>query len=171
MCSAPTKKFSGQTHQGEHRSSPYPVSRLAPATELVDLAHQIAQADETIQAHVSGKLTLIAKQIQALQEQAHHILQQAQRDQTLHRAQCQSQRIIGKTYYLYEKQDQAQYFSLLSPQDWHGSPPHAYQGAYRLEPDMSWLAMDETDTSTSPQDADSILHDLLKLPNSEKDTG
>ena len=141
------KKFTGQKHDGADRSAPYPVSRLAPATELVDLAAAIAQADQTIQSHVSGKLDLIARQIRVLQQQAHEILQQAERDQQLHRASCQSQRIIGQIYYLYERNDEQPYFSRLSPSDWRGNPPHPFRGAYRLEQDMSWTQI-EDDVST-----------------------
>ena len=138
MCPTRNKKYSGKQHQGTEHSSPYPVSRLAPATELVDLAQTIAHADETIQSHVSSKLKLIARQIQLLQEEAQQILKQAERDQALHRATCQCQRIVGKTYYLYIKDSGEHYFSLLSPQDWRGQTPHRYSGAYRLEHDMSW---------------------------------
>lgn len=143
MCPSRNKKYTGQQHDGEDRSSPYPVSRLAPATELIDLAHTIAHADKTIASHVSSKLKLIAKQIQSLQAEAEYILKQAQRDQTLHRATCQSQRIVGKTYYLYCKESSERYFSLLSPTDWHGQPPHPFLGAFRLEADMSWTELDE----------------------------
>ena len=141
MCSAPTKKFNGKNHKGNANTAPYPVSRLAPATELVDLAQSIAEADKTIQSHVSGKLHVIAEQIKTLQDQARQILEQAQHDQILHRAKCQCKRIIGHTYFLYEKDDTQLYFSMLSPEDWSGSPPHEFKGAYRLEQDMSWTPM------------------------------
>lgn len=150
MNNSKSKKYTGELHQGNNNSSPYPVSRLAPATELVDLAHAIAHADETIQSHVSNKLKLIAKQIQSLQNEARLILEQAERDQRLHRAEFQGQRIIGKTYYLYARSDTQYYFSLLSPLDWHNLPPHTFIAAYRLEHDMSWTELEtKTDTDTT----------------------
>lgn len=159
MCSAPTKKYSGKNHPGQANTAPYPVSRLAPATELVDLAQTIAEADKTIQSHVTSKLNVIADQIRALQDQAHQILEQAQHDQLLHRASCQCKRIIGHQYYLYAKDNERLYFSMLSPEDWQGEPPHRFIGAYRLEQDMSWTAMDE-------QDGNEQQHwsELIKLP-------
>jgi hypothetical protein len=162
MCSAPTKKFSGKNHTGNSNAAPYPVSRLAPATELVDLAQAIADADKTIQSHVSGKLTVIAEQIKGLQNQARQILEQAQRDQNLHRASCQCQRIIGHIYYLYEKENQSCYFSMLSPNDWHDDPPHQFVGAYRLEHDMSWTTI--TDENASQDNAiKEQLQELFRL--------
>jgi len=140
---SPNTKYTGNNHQGDARSAPYPVSRMAPATELVDLARTIAEADKTIQSHTNSKLDLIAKQIRSLQDEAHHILKQAQRDQQLHRAECQSQRLVGHIYYLYDKGNEKLYFSKLSPQDWKDNPPHEFKGAYRLEQDMSWTEIND----------------------------
>ena len=159
MCSAPTKKFNGKNHTGNANTAPYPVSRLAPATELIDLAQTIAEADKTIQSHVSGKLHVIAEQIKTLQDQARQILEQAQQDQVLHRASCQCKRIIGHTYFLYEKNNDQLYFSMLSPEDWGGTPPHLFKGAYRLEHDMSWTAMHEE----SAEQQNDLKEQLSKL--------
>ena len=166
MCSAPTKKFSGKNHAGQANTAPYPVSRLAPATELVDLAQAIADADQTIQSHVSSKLNVIAEQIKALQYQAHQILEQAQQDQELHRASCQCQRIIGHTYFLYEKDHQQLYFSMLSPEDWQGTPPHRFKGAYRLEQDMSWTPINEQNYKEG-QAEKQHWSELIKLPGQQ----
>jgi hypothetical protein len=31
---------------------------------------------------------------------------------------------------------------MLSPEDWGGRAPHAYEGSYRLEADMGWTPVD-----------------------------
>jgi hypothetical protein len=131
----------GGKHLGPPRSSPYPVSRLAAPIGLVDAAREIEKADQTIRAHVSGKLQVIAEQMRALRVQAESILQAAQRDAELHRAACHFQKRPGQAYHLYEKPDGTRYFSMLSPHDWGGAPPHAFQGTFRLEVDQSWTAM------------------------------
>jgi len=148
------KKYTGKNHAGAANSAPYPVSRLAPATELVDLAKDIAEADQTIQSHVTSKLNVIAAQIKSLQQQAHTILSQAQRDQELHRATCTCHRIIGHHYYLYKKTNGQLYFSKLSVDDWQGTPPHEYQGAYRLEADMSWTVVNGDEGEIEKNQAD-----------------
>ncbi len=171
----PGKKYSGKKHSGTASSAPYPVSRLAPATELVDLAKNIADADDTIQSHVSSKLNIIAEQIKSLQQQAHSILTQAQRDQELHRATCRCQRIVGHHYYLYKKENGELYFSKLSLNDWQGTPPHEYQATYRLEADMSWTEInddnDEADNGSKQTQADwSATLNLSQLKNLESKT-
>ena len=138
-------KYQGKNHSGGDRSSPYPVSRLAPQVELVDLAKQIAEADAMVNHRVSAKLKVIADQIRALQGEARNILDAARDDQALHRAECNFKRIPGKLYHLYEKEEGRTYFSMLSPDDWKGACPHRYLNTYRLENDMSWTPAEQLD--------------------------
>lgn len=138
-------KHQGDNHEGDARSAPYPVSRLAPSTDLVDLAQQIAQADAMVNHRVGAQLHVIAEQIRHLQQQARAVLEAAERDQALHRAACQFKRIPGRTYHLYRRNGGQLYFSLLSPADWGDQPPHDFQGSYRLENDMSWTAAEHVE--------------------------
>jgi hypothetical protein len=134
-------RHEGERHLGPARTSPYPVSRLAPAHDLVDTARQIAEADHMIGTVVDAKLQLIAEQIRALQQKAREILDTAQEDAELHRATCTFVKRPGHSYHLYRRPDGGLYFSMLSPDDWRGRPPHESMGSYRLEPDMSWTRL------------------------------
>jgi hypothetical protein len=146
------KKYDGKlAHQGADHSAPYPVSRLAPAIELVDLAKEISQADHMLGNVATAKLRIIADQVKALQEEARSVLESVKTDQALHRAQCNFKRQPGKIYHLYRKDDESQYFSMLSPQDWGNSPPHTYVGSYRLEGDMSWTPLEQIDNQDDSQ--------------------
>lgn len=149
----------GALHQGHGRSAPYPVSRLGASIDLVDLAQQISTADSHINTRVSAKLQVIADQIRHLQQEAREALASAQRDQELHRAHCNFKRIPGRTYHLYRRADGSSYFSMLGPDDWGGRPPHAFQGSYRLENDMSWTPADQVDT---PDDSRELVRRLLE---------
>ncbi len=134
----------GLKHVGPAHASPYPVSRLAPAIDIVDLARQIDQADRMLATGVNGKLEMIAEQIRYLQRRAHEILSTAQRDAELHRARCNFVKHAGKTYHLY-RADDGPYFSLLSPDDWGPRMPHQFAGSYELRPDMTWSCVREAD--------------------------
>jgi len=154
------KKYEGKgaLHQGEARTSPYPVSRLGAAVDLVDIAREISTADSHINTRVSSKLELIADQIRHLQSEARSVLESAQRDQLLHRAQCNFKRIPGKLYHLYQRSDGATYFSMLGPDEWGGKPPHPFSGSYRLENDMSWTPEAELGR---PDDSRELVQRLL----------
>jgi hypothetical protein len=130
-------------HEGPARAAPYPMSRLAPPHDLVDVARQIQEASQLVAAGAENKLKLIADQIRHLQDEARAILERARRDAELHQAKCQFQKRPGETYHLYRRPEGTLYFSMLSPDDWRGSPPHAFEGSYRLEIDMSWTAAGE----------------------------
>ena len=124
------------------RASPYPVSRLAPAFELVDLAREIQEADKLLGVVVSGQLDVIADQIRSLQAKARELLQRAEMNAQLHRAACNLKKRPGHIYHLYRRSEQEIYFSLLSPEEWGGRPPHPHEGAYRLELDMSFTRVE-----------------------------
>jgi hypothetical protein len=113
------------------------MSRLSPPHDLVDVAREIQQANAILGAVTSAKLEVLARQIRALQEQARAVLEAAQRDGELHRAACSFKKRPGHVYHLYRREDGARYLSMLSPEEW-GRAPHAYEGSYRLEADMSW---------------------------------
>jgi hypothetical protein len=138
-------RHAGANHAGPARSSPYPMSRLAPVHALVDVAQEIAAADRAIGSVVGGKLELIARQIRALQEEARVVLEEARRDLDLHRAEHSFVKRPGSTYHLYRRADGRLYLSMLSPEDWRGAPPHAFEGSYRLEADQSWTPVEEID--------------------------
>ena len=123
--------------------STYPVSRLAPPYELVDLAKEIAKADDMLSVQTNGKLRLLAEQIRGLQEEAKKILKETRQNQQLHHAECSFKKKIGHIYHLYKKEDGSLVFSLLSPQEWGKRMPHEFVGSFRLENDMTWTPMHE----------------------------
>ncbi|MGF1468010.1 MAG: DUF2452 domain-containing protein [Sandaracinaceae bacterium] len=147
------------THLGPARTSPYPVSRLAPPHDMVDVARQIQEADRMVGAVVGGKLEVLARQIEAIQRQARELLARARRDVELHRAACNFVKRFGHTYHLYRRGDGTAYLSMLSPADWGGSPPHPHEGSYRLEPDQSWTPVDEI--RGEPQRPEAVVERLL----------
>jgi hypothetical protein len=149
-----------QHHQGTDHSAPYPVSRMAPSFELVNLAEEISQANATLAAHATSKLHLIANQIKALQDEARQVLEQTQRDQLLHRAQCNFKRQPGKIYHLYKKANGTSYFSMLTPAEWGNKPPHTFLGSYQLQMDMSWIPIEELIENND--ETEEIVRQLLK---------
>ncbi len=121
-----------------HHLATFPMSRQAPSFELVDLAKEIARADDMLAMQTNGKLNLLAEQIRGLQEEARRILQEAQNNLELHKAECSFSKKAGQVYHLYSKSDGRKIFSLLSPEEWGARCPYLFEGAYRLENDMSW---------------------------------
>lgn len=160
MMQKQTSDSNTQKHKGADHSAPYPVSRMAPSFDLVNLAEEISQADVTLAAHASGKLRLIAQQIKALQEEARQVLEKTQRDQLLHRAQCNFKRQPGKTYHLYQKTNGSSYFSMLAPVEWGNKPPHTFLGSFQLQMDMSWTALEDLDEKND--ETEEIIKRLLK---------
>jgi hypothetical protein len=147
-------------HQGGERSSPYPVSRLAPAFQAPELAEEIARAESMLSARTGAKLRVIADQIKALQAEARKVLDEAREEQSLTHAECAFKRLPGKVYHLYRRGDGRRFFSMLSPLDWRGDPPHAFEGSYRLEADYSWTPAETPETA---DDTGDLVKQLLRI--------
>jgi hypothetical protein len=116
---------------------------LSAKIDLIDVAREIQAADTVLSAVAGGKLEAIARQIRALQQEAARTLEEARQDAELHRVHCSFKKIPGKLYHLYERSNAERYFSLLSPDDWSGKPPHAFHGSYRLEADMRFTPAEQ----------------------------
>ena len=159
---SPTSASDGRAilHQGDSRSSPYPVSRLAPAFEASDLAAEIARAESMLTARTGAKLRVIADQIRLLQQEARKVLDDAREEQALTQAQCAFKRIPGKTYHLYRRASGQTFFSMLAPHDWGGRAPHDFVGSYRLEADYSWTPTERLDQS---DDTGELVSQLLRI--------
>jgi hypothetical protein len=147
-------------HRGEDHSSPYPVSRLAPAFQLSDLAAEVARAESMLSARTGAKLRTIADQIKALQAEARKVLDEARAEQALTRAHCSFKRIPGHTYHIYRRDGGGTFFSMLSPEDWRGRPPNPFLGSYRLEADYSWTPADR---AQAPDETSDLAAKLLRI--------
>uniref|UniRef100_A0A5F7ZX19 Chromosome 1 C1orf50 homolog n=2 Tax=Cercopithecidae TaxID=9527 RepID=A0A5F7ZX19_MACMU len=145
--------------------SPYHTHRAGDPLDLVALAEQVQKADEFIRANATNKLTVIAEQIQHLQEQARKVLEDAHRDADLHHVACNMVKKPGNIYYLYKRESGQQYFSIISPKEWGTSCPHDFLGAYKLQHDLSWTPYEDIEK----QDAkigmmDKLLSQSVALP-------
>lgn len=131
-------KYKGENVPEPHYRSPYPVSRLAPGMELVELAKEIGEADDALTRQATAQLRLLAEQIEQLRARARKILVQTRENQELHRAQCSFSKKAGQSYHLYKKEDDTLVFSMIGPDEWTAEPPYAFVGTYRLEADKTW---------------------------------
>ncbi len=147
-------------YRGASHSAPYPTHRLAPAFQAPELDAELAQAEAMLSARTGAKLRVIADQIKALQDEARKVLAEAREEQALTLAECQFKRIPGQVYHLYRRGDGGTFFSMLSPADWGGEPPHDPVGSYRLEPDYSWTPVERIARGDDTRD---MINQLLRI--------
>lgn len=141
-------------YRGPSKAAPYALSRLSGPVSLVEVAREIEQADQWLASTASAKLGVIAEQMLALRDKAQRVLEKAQRDAELHRAEARFKRYPGRTYHLYERAEGVRYWSLLSPEEWNGAPPHPFVGSYRLEADQSFTALLEDGSEADDPNSD-----------------
>ena len=132
------KKYKGENMRLPAHRSPYPVSRLSPAIELVELARELGEADDMLTVQATAQLRLLAEQMEQLRAKARKVLAETRENQELHRAECGFTKKPGHTYHLYRKKSGNLVFSLVGPAEWGAGPPFEYVGTYRLELDKTW---------------------------------
>lgn len=159
---APEAEPQASTELVSQRAIPYATSRLGARIELVQMAQEIERADETLGIVVSGKLDVIRAQMRALQEEARRLLEEATMAARLHRAKCNFRKIPGQTYHLYRRDDGELYFSMLSPDDWNGKPPHSFEGSFRLENDMSMTPATNEPKEAPRPDGKTLIAGLIR---------
>lgn len=152
-------KYKGENLKGLTHSSPYPTSRLSPSIELVELAKEVASADDMLTVQAAGKLRLLAVQIEKLQSSARQILAETKRNQELHRTECGFKKIVGCQYHLYRRPDNSLVFSMIGPGEWGtaaGRVALDFVGTYRLEQDKTWTRVDSGADSEDIHNGDSL---------------
>ena len=130
-------------YTGPDAAAPYPLSRMAPAFDMIDVAREIPRADEMLATVTGGKLSLIADQIRHLQDEARRLLEAARRDADLHRVKCSFEKKPGGVYHRYRRESGEEYFSLLAPHERSTKPRQSFVGTYRLEADMSFSVLEQ----------------------------
>ena len=141
-----------ERHRGREAASPYPVSRLAPAFQIEDLAARVKSATAVVNTVTTRRLELIAEQMRALRAQAEAVLADAERDLRLNHARCSFRPKAGQTYHLYRDAQGELFFSMLSPDDWGSRAPDGFEGSFRLEADSSWTPAAEVEARDAQRD-------------------
>lgn len=148
-------------YTGAASAAPYPLSRMAPSFDLVDMAAEIQKADAMLATVAGGKLGVLAEQIRHLQDEARALLERARRDAELHRARCNFEKKPGGVYHLYRKDDGELWFSLFGPSEWIRPQPQTFEGSYRLEADMSFTRLDGGEPRPARETVDVDVRALL----------
>ncbi len=79
------------------------------------------------------------KQMEALIEQAKYLKKRVEVSERIYQASIPFQPVIGKTYYLYQKNDGRDILSMVSPDEWGKSFPYAaFNAEVALLADHTW---------------------------------
>ena len=84
-----------------------------------------------------GQLKLIAKQMMALKNEALGIIEESNIQEQLQSIKPSFKIVSGNYYYLYEKNSNEKYFSLISPEQWNNNDK--YLGKYLYDYDKKFV--------------------------------
>jgi hypothetical protein len=104
-------------------------------TESGVIRHQALGAMEE---QTNMQLTQIRQQIELLAIQAKEIQKRKELSMIIYDSKISFAPVIGQTYYLYEKEDNTNLVSMISPKEWGRKAPYKFIAAVKLLADHTW---------------------------------
>ena len=104
------------------------------------------RAMNAMQEQTQEKLDMILEQMRTLAKQAKDVQDRVEISHYVYDAEIKFEPIIGKKYYLYEKDDGKKLLSLIGPKDWGGSKKFkACLAEVKLLSDHTWKVLERFD--------------------------
>lgn len=88
------------------------------------------------------QLEQIREQIELLAKQANEIRQRKEISYTIYNSKMSFQPVIGKEYFLYEKEDDTYILSMIGPDEWRKQMPYkSFTAKVKLAADHTWIVL------------------------------
>lgn len=99
-----------------------------------------------MEQQTNRQMEQIQEQLEVLARQARHIKSRKEVSEKIYQATIQFEPLIGHTYYLYQKENDSHFLSLLSPQEWGRSLKHTFKAKVSLMADHTWDVLELADS-------------------------
>lgn len=116
----------------DRKTKEYPTEIGSQKFSPDDLSIFKAEKTNKLRNHYSQKFEELKKEYDTL-------IQEMQTNEMLYQAKCNFEPIVGKNYFLYEKNEE-KFISLLSPEEWKNK--FVYIGMFQLQSDGRWIQKD-----------------------------
>lgn len=104
------------------------------------------RAMSAMKEQTERQLMQLYEQMQTLAKQAKEIKQRVKVSERIYLAQMNFEPIIGQTYYLYNKEDDFDLLSMISPEEWGKKMPFkSFLAAVQLLSDHTWEVIHSND--------------------------
>lgn len=113
----------------------------APSIKPLDKGRIKGLAVSAMYEQTDLQLSQIKEQIDLLAYQAKAIQDRIEISEKIYLAECRFKPLIGKTYHLYEKEENNWMLSMISPVEWGDSCPHTFVSTVKLLADHTWSVL------------------------------
>lgn len=128
-----------QYYTGEAGLSPIPMTVNSAPVKATDKGKIRANAVEAMHHYANHQMETLKRQAELIMKQVREIEERVRVSELIYQAEMRFVPVIGKTYYLYER-DEGQYMlSLIGPHEWGRSRSFSrYVSTVKLLADHSW---------------------------------
>ena len=124
---------------------PYAHERGGAAIKPMDVGKTKGLAMTAMYEQTDMQLDQIKAQIELLAKQANAIQQRMSISERIYEAQMGIDPIVSRTYYLYQKKDNSNVMSMVSPREWGANGPYTYVATIKLLGDHTWDVLDRAE--------------------------
>ena len=113
---------------------------IVPTNEGAIKSHAL----EAMKEQTEEQLNLIFEQMKTLAKQVQEIQGRVTISSFIYEAEIKFSPVVGKIYFLYERNDQKRYLSLISPEEWKNNLEDKFVAEVRLNADHTWKVIKST---------------------------
>jgi len=107
------------------------------------------RAMSAMQEQTDHQLQLLYEQMQTIARQANDIKKRVKISERIYLAQMNFDPIISQTYYLYQRKDDVDVLSMISPDEWGKKIPFkSYLATVKLQSDHTWDVLDSNNLNS-----------------------
>ena len=97
-----------------------------------------SKALSSMYEQTEGQLLQIREQIELLAKQAQRIKDRITVSEKIYRAKMSFEPLVGKSYFVYQRQNGEYLLSMVAPNEWGAKPPYTFIAKARLQADHTW---------------------------------
>ena len=123
---------------------PYGHTIGAPAFRPTEMGVIISKSSAAMNEQVDAQMNQIRKQVELLQQQYRELEERRIISNWIYSAELRFSPDIGHTYYLYKRENETVFLTMISPGEWR-KPGLEYLATVKLLSDMTWQVIEKSD--------------------------
>lgn len=122
---------------------PYGTDLSAPAIRPNDMSTIKGRAVTAAEKYAEKEIEKLKKQAELIMEQANEVKERVEISKLIYDAEFGFEPVIGEHYYLYKRENESHFLSLVPPEYWGRVSPGTFISKVELLPDRTWEVIED----------------------------
>jgi hypothetical protein len=130
--------YNYETERFDANIKPYGTNVSAPAIVPNNMTSIKGRAVSAAQKYADKEIEKLRKQAELIMQQVEEVKERVDISKIIYEADFNFQPVIGKHYFLYEREDGTHFLSLIADNQWIKVSPGKFLAEVELLPDQTW---------------------------------